>query len=474
MRTCFAMKCLTVCFAWLLVANGSYGWAAPHPKGKFQMGTGVIDITPPIGYRMSGYFHERLSTGVKDPLLAKAIVFSQGDTVAALVVCDLVGIAPEVSSESRRLIADQIDIPANNVSIAATHSHTGPLYWGALRDQFHQVTIAREGSDSREKFDYPAFLTKQLVAAVDLAKQNLAVVNLSAGSGTENRVAFNRRFLMKNGRAKTWIGLNHPDVIRAAGPIDPEVGLIRFDGVVSGKPHASITCYALHLDTLGGTEYSADYPYYLQQDLAKAYGDRFVSLFGIGTCGDINHANTSTKERNKTDEIGRMLAESVAQAMPDLQPVSGPSLAVAHKVVNVPKQKFTTEQIAQAKKEMARVGDRDVPFAKRVEAYKITALQHYPSELIPLEIHAFRLSPDVAIITLPGEIFVELGLHIKSNSPFKTTLVIELANDAPGYIPTNKAFVEGGYEVINSRIAPGGGEMLVETAIRLLREVHGK
>jgi hypothetical protein len=78
----------------------------------------------------------------------------------------------------------------------------------------------------------------------------------------------------------------------------------------------------------------------------------------------------------------------------------------------------------------------------------------------------------VAIVTLPGEVFVELGLHVKSSSPFKTTLVIELANDAPGYIPTKKAFVEGGYEVMNSRVAPGGGEAMAETAIRLLNKVH--
>ncbi len=140
-----------------------------------------------------------------------------------------------------------IFIDLANVSIAVTHSHTGPLYWGALRDQFHKTTIAGEGSDPHEKFDYPAFLTKQLVAAVDQAKQNLETVSLSAGTGIEDRIAFNRRFLMKNGLAKTWIGLKHPDVVRAAGPIDPEVGLIRFDSADDGKPRASITCYALHL-----------------------------------------------------------------------------------------------------------------------------------------------------------------------------------------------------------------------------------
>jgi len=440
--------------------------------GQFQVGTATVDITPPVGYRMSGYFYERLAKGTKDPLLAKAIVFSQDDTVAALVVCDIVGLAPKVARESRRLIAKEFNIPAANVSVAATHSHTGPLYFGALRDHFHHVTVAREGSDPPEEFDYPKFLTNQIVAAVGQAKENLEAVRLSAGFGHEDRVAFNRRFLMKNGRAKTWIGLNHPDVVRTAGPIDPQVGLIRFDSLANGKPLSSLTSYALHLDTLGGEHYSADFPFYLQQELAKAYGTDFVSLFGIGTCGDINHVDTAAKERNKTEKIGLLLAESVLKAMPTLESVTDPSLAVKHVVIDVPLQQYSSEQVAQAKKDMDHVGDRTVPFPQRVEAYKITALQDYAEDTIGLEIHAFRLSPKVAIVTLPGEVFVELGLHIKIASPFETTLVIELANDTPGYIPTKRAFVEGGYETINSRIAPGGGEKMAEAAIVLLKELH--
>ena len=81
------------------------------------------------------------------------------------------------------------------------------------------------------------------------------------------------------------------------------------------------------------------------------------------------------------------------------------------------------------------------------------------------------LSDETAIVTLPGEVFVELGLAIKAASPFKTTLVIELTNDSPAYIPTKKAFAEGSYEIVNSRIQPGGGEKLVEAAIRLLKEL---
>ncbi|MHC4169748.1 MAG: neutral/alkaline non-lysosomal ceramidase N-terminal domain-containing protein, partial [Planctomycetota bacterium] len=69
------------------------------------------------------------------------------------------------------------------------------------------------------------------------------------------------------------------------------------------------------------------------------------------------------------------------------------------------------------------------------------------------------------------EVFVDLGLAIKRASPFEHTLLIELCQDAPGYIPTRKAFAEGSYETVNSRIAPGGGEKMAEAAIRLLKEL---
>jgi hypothetical protein len=74
-------------------------------------------------------------------------------------------------------------------------------------------------------------------------------------------------------------------------------------------------------------------------------------------------------------------------------------------------------------------------------------------------------------VTLPGEVFVEFGLAIRKASPFKKTFVVELANDNPAYVPTREAFTQGAYEVVNSRVQPGGGEKLVETAIELLKEL---
>ncbi len=88
---------------------------------------------------------------------------------------------------------------------------------------------------------------------------------------------------------------------------------------------------------------------------------------------------------------------------------------------------------------------------------------------LPVEVPAFQLSNEVAVVGVPGEVFVELGLAIKEASPFPVTLIVELTNVHIAYVPTRKAFAEGGYETLNSRLAPGGGELLVASAIRQLQ-----
>ena len=116
----------------------------------------------------------------------------------------------------------------------------------------------------------------------------------------------------------------------------------------------------------------------------------------------------------------------------------------------------------------AKVGAKDVPFLDQVRIVTTLHLQDLPP-LLPLDVQVLRLSADTAIVTLPGEIFVELGLAIKRQSPFSNTIVIELANENCAYVPTRAAFTQEAYEVENSRIAPGGGERLVEEAVKLLK-----
>jgi len=276
---------------------------------------------------------------------------------------------------------------------------------------------------------------------------------------------------MKDGTVRFNPGVLNPDIVRAAGPIDPQVGIVFFRGSEDNQAEAAMVSFPLHLDTTGGTLYAADYPYYLEQSLREKHGEQLVLLFGTGTCGDINHIDVTRKERLKTDYIGRTLAATVNASMECLKMVAQPVLAVRSKVIEVPLQKYGPEKVAWARKNIKKVGTSELSFLEQVEAYKILAIQMRQSSTIPLEVQVFRLSRDVAVVGLPGEVFVDLGLAIKKASPFATTLVIELCQDAPGYIPTKKAFAEGSYETVNSRVAPGGGEIMAEAAIGLLKEL---
>lgn len=443
---------------------------------ELQAGVAVVDITPPIGMRMSGYFSERLSTGKHDPLQAKALVLIQGETKAAFVACDLIGIPAGYGQKARNLAAKKTGIPAEHIAVHGTHSHTGVMYFGALRKYFHDQAVAKSGSDPYEKFDFPAHLIEGVAQAVEQAAKAARPVKLLAGKGEETKLSFNRRFHMKDGTVRFNPGKNNPDVVRVAGPIDPDVGLLLFHDAQTDKPLASLTSFAMHLDTVSGTEYSADYPFYLENKLRQQFGPAFVSLFGTGTCGDINHIDVKDEKqlrgRPECERLGTALGETVLASLGNLQPQKEPKLAIKRGVVEVPLQEYSDEQIKKAAASMAKIGSRELSFLEQVETNKITDLQvSYTGKTHPIEVQVIRLSSNVAVVTLPGEVFVELGLAIKQASPFETTLVIELCNDNPAYIPTKKAFAEGSYETVNSRVQSGGGEKMVELAIKLLKEL---
>src|ERR1035437_7923201 len=114
---------------------------------SFSVGAAEIDITPPAGYRLAGYFNERLATGTHDPLHAKAIVLRQGADQVALVSCDLIGVSLSVTTNARAQASALTGIPLSNIVICATHSHTGPLFEVPLRDYFHAVAEGKNLHD---------------------------------------------------------------------------------------------------------------------------------------------------------------------------------------------------------------------------------------------------------------------------------------------------------------------------------------
>src|SRR5437764_3582575 len=96
---------------------------------ELTAGAAAVDVTPPRGCPMAGYYSARGAEGTHDPLHAKALVFEKDGTRAALVALDLIGTTRGLVEESRRLIEKDTGIPGGHVMISATHSHTGPVLW---------------------------------------------------------------------------------------------------------------------------------------------------------------------------------------------------------------------------------------------------------------------------------------------------------------------------------------------------------
>lgn len=446
-----------------MLAGGAVAQNAP-----LGVGLAEIVITPPLGYRMDGYFTERLSTGTKDPLKAKALVFQQGTTKMALVVADLLGVPQELTTEVRRLAAQKTGIPVANIAITATHTHTGPMFSGPRARLFSEQAAAKYGTDPLVSLKYPERLRDRLVDVIVAADAGLSPAALEFVRATEDRLSFNRRFHMKDGTVRFNPGALNPDIVRVAGPTDPDLPFVLI--TKDGKPVGSLTVFALHLDTVGGgTQYSADYPGHLEYELRREFGEGFISVFGLGTCGDINHLDVSGRRRLQSRLIGQQLAVNVLSARPRT-PLATPSIGVASARIALPLRTVSDTQVASARAGMSKVGTSALPFLTQVDIVATLDLASRGPSL-DAEVQVFRLHPDLAIVLLPGEVFADLGLAIKQASPFTHTLVIELSNDNPAYIPTEKAFKEGSYETVNSRIAPGGGERLVTEAIRLLNVV---
>ena len=425
---------------------------------------------------MAGYFYERRSTAVHDPLMARTLVFKQGDVRFAITVCDLCHMSPAVVAQARALASQRTGIAADHIAISATHTHTGPDYFGVLRDHLHRLALATHGKDPAEEVDYPKVLAERIAGGIVEADKAAAAAELRVGSATQENLAFNRRYVMADGTVGWNPGKRNPKIVRPAGPIDPEISIlsIETDGGQAG-PDAILTSFALHADTVGGLEYSADYAHYLEEELrSRLRAPGLLSVFGQGTSGDVNHVDVSTdlpqKGHEEARRIGTALAGHVYGALGTMKAVERPRLGTATARVELPVQQYTPEEVANARSLFSKIQERKLPFLVGVKATKIVKIyDRYLGQPIPAQVQAFRVGEDTAIVTLPGEVFVELGLEIKRRSPFKHTILIELANDSFGYIPTKRAYEEGNYEPTNSTVERGSGEKLVEAAVGLLR-----
>jgi neutral ceramidase len=460
----------------LFRALGTAGWVAATSlvcwgslarADELRLGAAAGVITPPPGTPLAGYYNERPSEGVIDDILAKVAVLDDGQTKVALVVCDLLSLPRPTILEARQLIEKQTGIPGSHVMISATHQHTGPV-------------VARESS--RDELDggsgdlgrrYTAGLPGLIAKTVREAAARLAPTRVSFARGFEQQLAFNRRYWMKDGTVGWNPGKLNPNTLRPVGPTDPEVGVVCFDST-NAKPQLTYVNFAMHPDTTGGARISADYPGALSRALAACKGPDMLTIFANGACGDLNHLNVAwpvpQQGTNEANRLGTILAAAVLKACIDLKPVADTTLRARREVLQLPLAKITDADAAKAREVMKRM--KQAKFMELVSAFKVLDVAGRSDAPWEVEVQVVALGKDLAWVSLPGEIFVELGLNIKAASPFRQTHIVELANGAIGYIPNRSAYAEGNYEVVSARCAEGSGEMLVTAAVRMLEELY--
>ena len=418
---------------------------------QLKVGVAKTDITPPLGFRMAGYYTERRASSVHDELYAKALVLDDGSNKLVLVICDNIRPFPEAYKKAKKSIQNELGIPSENIFISSTHTHTGP---------------------EMEK-PYDDLLSIKILDAVCIANQKLKPAVISVGIGREEHISFNRRYLMKDGTVKWNPGRLNPDIVKPVGPIDPDIGIF-YIVTTDGKPLAVFVNFAMHLDTVGGTEISADYPYFLEKILKSVIDKDMVMFFGLGTCGNINHIDVKKNENfpsfGKAEQIGYVLAGDVIKELPTLKPIENVVLKAEGEIVLLESPKYTKKEIEWAKLNAKDRYEKDSFTSEARIATKILNIQSLQGKPIEVDVIAFRIG-DIAIVSLPGEVFVEHGLAIKEKSPFKYTFVIENSQTNLGYVPNEKAYDEGAYEVEVSRLKKGEGEKLVDAALRLLNKI---
>ena len=440
----------------------------------FRVGRAKTVITPPAGMPMAGSYRLRVSEGVLDDLHAKAIVIEQDDVRVALVACDLVAISDEIVKDARDAIERRTGIPGSHVMISATHTHSGPFIPG-------RASFDKEfGAEMPVVQKFRQQLPLQIAAAVALAEADLQPARILAGKGEESSVAFNRRFLMTDGSIRTNPGRNNPDIVRSVGPIDPTIAVALFvTDDDKPTPLATYVNYPLHVAVAGGLRFSSDFPGVISELLAEVKGEQMLTVFTAGACGNVNHLNVHSGEHISgaagAKRIGIILAAEILKTYAFLERIEPSPLQVESRVLTLPELELSRAEIEEARQVAALAGtDRDPGTRPLARAFARLDVANQKGEPFQKEVQVITLGDAMAWAALPGEIFVEHGLRLKEYSPFRHTMLVELANGWISYVPDRKAMPELGYETISARCGAGCGEAMVDAAVDMLIDARTK
>jgi hypothetical protein len=466
----------------LMTAAAPAAVAQKAPSGgKLRAGAATTNITPNLGCSLAGNMTDSKSTEVHDELLVRALALDNGSARLAMATCDLCVLPRDAVDRAKKLIQERCGLPPSSVLISTVHTHSAP-------PAAHLFQCPPDPA-------YIHFLVPRIADAVRLALNHLEPARIGWGVGREDRLVFNRRYHLRPGtmppnpfgdtteKAKMNPGIGNPDVIEPAGPIDPDVGVMAVEAL-DGGPIAVWGNYALHyVGDVGPGHISADYFGYWARAMARLAGvstaerfPPFVAMLTNACSGDVNNIDVlkGSRERlapyTKMQRVAEILAAESFRTWRNMEftdsPVLGSSLEELDFGVRLP----SAEDVDRARKILAAAPPGELKKLPEIYARETVIMAETFPKRVTAPVQAMRIGA-LGIGTFPGEAFVELGLNLKAKSPFKPTLLVELANDYRGYIPTLRGFEEGGYETWRAKSSYLEKEAAAKMTASLLRQL---
>jgi neutral ceramidase len=461
--------------------------AQERPSRRLTAGAAISNITPPLGELIVGNWVPVPATHVHDELYARCLVLDDGETRVAIVVADNVGIPRRVLDEAKRLTRERSSVPVDRILISSTHTHSATTARGSER------------SDDAEPLDhYQRFVAMRIADGIRRAINNLEPARIGWGSGSLPQQVFNRRWFMKPGPhlnnpfgGTDKVQMNPrpggPDLLKPAGPTDPEIGFLSVQSD-SGRPIALLANYSLHY--VGGVpagHVSADYfgafartmagMVRLKPDPTAGDAPPFVPMLSNGTSGDVNNIDVRGGQKRLPDYVrmelvANQVAAEVFRAMQGIEYHDSVPLKMIQRELTLETRRPTPKLVDWARGVLARPeGAPSIHPRERIYAERTLRMVDMPPRIdIPLQ--AVRIG-DLALVAIPFEVFVEMGLELKAKSPFPGTFAVSIANGAYGYLPTVAHHELGGYETwlgtnqVEVQTAPKIVDMLLQMLAQL-------
>jgi neutral ceramidase len=424
------------------------------------------------------------ATGVHDDLAAQALVLGDGTRKVALCGVDVLAIGIRVADEVRAGVAAQSDIDADAILVAATHTHSAPIFNIFATPQ----SGAKVGDD--RNLEWERALPGRIADAILEANRRMepAAIRTAAARFT---LGTNRRLLRPDGSIQ--LAANY------AGVADAEanaMGVYRHDGgalafLLNYPCHGVVLCEDNLL-------YSRDWPGFALDEIERlARGDRDAAPVGIfmqGATGNIDPRSRGSFA--VAEENGRALGRAAFEALDTASAAATTEIAWRRIPLDLPLKSIDAE-LAIARECLAQT-EASLKNHRGGDGYQLKRLRDHHEQSVQVlraleamaeanrrdhrvdtgrGLLATALSViavgEIAIVGVPGEAFVEYGLALKANPYFARTFVVCYCNDLIGYIPTREAYPQGGYEVATARVAPGAGEAIVAAALSAMRELGG-